>query len=140
MKARKTLSALTRIIAIAALVAVIGGCAAGGDSPQDLVRKFFSDINSQSYSSIPSYLDSSASSYNTAATANYWQTEFPTAGISYEIDSLSGNGPVTAVVSNAANSTTATYTFTFSGSEGNMFNPSDYKIKTIYEGSNPIFE
>ena len=135
MKARKTLSALTRIIAIAALVAVIGGCAAGGDSPQDLVRRFFSDVNAGNYDNITSYLDSSAQNYN-QVNQTYWENAL---NPDYTINSLSGDGPVTAQVTEGTGTDT-TFEFTFSGSEGNMFNPSDYKIKMISDGGSTIFQ
>lgn len=129
-----------KVAVIASVVLVFAACSPGGDTPKDLVRNFVSDIDSGSYSSIQSYLDSGANSYNTANTEAYWTQHFPAEGRPYSIDSISGNGPVTAVIDFGGNNTTGTYEFTFSGSEGNLFNDSDYKIKTITTGSSTIFD
>mgnify|MGYP006267407109 CR=1 FL=1 len=131
------LRTLLRVAALALLALVFVGCSPGGDSPQDLVRSFVSNINSRSYGSIQSLLDSGATSYSTANTSAYWTTYFKTDDEPYGVAGLSGDGPVTATVSTGSGN--RTITFTFSGSEGNLFNDSDYKIRTIEEGNTPIF-
>lgn len=134
-----TLFAAIKLAAIVSVVLAFTACSPGGDTPQDLVRNFVSAIDNENYSSIQSYLDSGANSYNTANTAAYWTEHFPAGGRPYSIDSLSGDGPVTAVIAFGGNDTTGTYEFTFSGSEGNLFNDADYKIRTITTGSTTIF-
>ncbi|HKK49731.1 MAG TPA: hypothetical protein VJ932_11585 [Alkalispirochaeta sp.] len=139
-RTRISIVGLLKVLVVVAVTLALAACSPGGDSPQDLVRSFVSAIDSENYSSIQSYLDSGAERYNTANTANYWTTYFPTAGAPYSINSLSGDGPVTAVIAFGGNGSTGTYEFTFSGSEGNLFNDSDYKIRTITTGSTTVFE
>ncbi len=135
----RKLFSVIKVAVIAGVVLVFAACSPGGDTPKDLVRNFVSDIDSASYSSIQSYLDSGANSYNNANTPAYWTQHFPASGRPYSINSISGDGPVTAVIAFGGNDTTGTYEFTFSGSEGDLFNDSDYKIRTITTGSTTIF-
>ncbi|MEX2442815.1 MAG: hypothetical protein WD492_04385 [Alkalispirochaeta sp.] len=122
--------ALLKVLGVVAVALALAACSPGGDSPQDLVKAFFRDIDNGTYSNIKSYLDSGADNYN-QVNDDYWTSQFP--GNSYEITSLSGSDPVDAEVTEG--STTGSYRFEFSGSEGNIFNDSDYKIKKITETS-----
>lgn len=140
MKEKHTRIAMAiRIGALIAVVSLFAACSAGGDSPQDLVQKFFQDVTAGNYSNLSSSLDESARDYDNADTSAYWSGVL---NPPYSDIDLDGSGPVTADVDE--NGTPASYRFEFSGSEGNLFGGSDYKIKKIIDvGVDPedvIFE
>lgn len=125
---RRVLIGILKVIAVGGLVMIIAGCSPGGDSPKDIVNSFFNDINNERFGDLRSYLDEDATNY--PPPENYWSdTQFPFGP--YDV-TLSGSGPVTADTVDT-NGNAATYRFEFSGSEGNLFNDSDYKIKKITE-------
>lgn len=126
---------IIRVAVVALAVVALAACGAGGDSPEDLARRFYSDINAGNYSSITVYLDSGASNYN-QVNASYWTSR---TNATYTEISLSGDGPVTGTVKDGGG-TTVNVRFTFSGSEGSLFQPSDYKIRTIEEDGSTIFQ
>lgn len=124
---RRVLIGILKVIAVSGLVMIIAGCSPGGDSPQDIVNSFFDDINGNNLGNLRSYLDTDAGD---APPTSYWETEFQFAP--YEI-SLSGSGPVNATATGTGGN--QTFRFEFSGSEGDLFSESDYRIEKIIETS-----
>lgn len=116
------------IIAAAAAVSLLAGCAPAGQSISDVLKDFTAAVNARDAGGVKECLDSDATSYSTAATSAWFSQYFP------EMDyaaSISVSGKTARVVFNSTSGTDQDYTFEMSEEKGTMFEGGTYHIRRI---------
>lgn len=126
-------------LGLAIFISLFAACSFTGESIQDRIGTFIDAINAGDVQGIKDCLDPSATDYNNASTADFWNTYFPNSP--YSISGYSESGNI-ATVNFMGNNDAITYIFEMTEQKGSgLFSPKTYLIRRVkYPNNTTIFE
>lgn len=131
----KGLLGLLSIVALAAAVSILAGCAPAGKSISDVLKDFTYAVNDRDTGDIRDCLDSDATSYTMAATMAFWDALLPQANAPFSISISSKSSSSATAVLSGSSGFTVTWYFEMSEEKGTMFEGGTYYIRRIRENN-----